>query len=72
MVLSLESIYLLTLERSCSFESRSTETISQIVEKHFAKVEEKDLIKEKLSYISDKVQKYAQKMNLGKVDCIFL
>ena len=53
------------------FESSSTETISQIVEKHFAKVEEKDLIKEKLSYISDKVQKYAQKMNLGKVDLYF-
>ena len=49
----------------------TSDTIPKVVEKHFADSEEKEQISEKLFYISNKVQAYAKKMNLGQVDLYF-
>ena len=49
----------------------TSETISKVVEEHFADSKEKVQISEKLTYISNKVQEYAQKMGLGKIDLYF-
>ncbi len=49
----------------------TSETISKVVEEHFADSKKKVQISEKLTYISNKVQEYAQKMGLGKIDLYF-
>ncbi len=49
----------------------TSETIPNIIDKHFAESKEKIQIGEKLTYISNKVQEYAQETNLGKIDLYF-
>lgn len=71
---SIENFNDFLLNRALSIDPSTLltlETISKVVEKHFAGNEKKVQICEKLSYISSKVQEYAQKLNLGQVNLHF-
>jgi Zn-dependent protease with chaperone function len=54
-----------------AFDLLTLETIPDVVEKYFADSKEKEQISEKLFYISNKVQEYAKKMNLGQIDLYY-
>jgi hypothetical protein len=75
LLFPLERIRLFVVSNDQMFTDPSalltSDTISKVVEEHFADSKEKIQISEKLTYISNKVQEYAQKTNLGKIDLYF-